>query len=31
LEFDMVSEHVTWFEDYGSATLRHKLIVAEDV
>lgn len=31
LEFDMVSEHVTWFEDYGSATLRHKLIVDEDV
>jgi hypothetical protein len=28
VEFDMVAEHVTWFEDQGSSTLRHPLIVA---
>jgi len=27
VEFDMVAEHVTWFEDHGSGTLRHDLIV----
>lgn len=27
VEFDMVVEHVTWFEDYGAGTLRHELIV----
>jgi len=27
VEFDMVAEHVTWFEDHGSGTLRHELIV----
>jgi len=27
VEFDMVAEHVTWFEDYGSQTLRHELVV----
>ena len=27
LEFDMVAEHVTWFEDHGSGTLRHELLV----
>ena len=25
LEFDMVSEHLAWFSDLGSATLRHRL------
>jgi tRNA (mo5U34)-methyltransferase len=27
VEFDMVAEHVTWFEDHGSGTLRHDLTV----
>ena len=27
VEFDMVAEHVAWFEDFGSGTLRHELIV----
>ncbi len=27
VEFDMVAEHVTWFEDHGSGTLRHELEV----
>jgi tRNA (mo5U34)-methyltransferase len=27
LEFDMVAEHVTWFEDHGSGTLRHAIAV----
>jgi uncharacterized membrane protein len=27
VEFDMVAEHVTWFEDHGSGTLRHGLLV----
>jgi hypothetical protein len=27
LEFDMVAEHVSWFEDHGSGTLRHELVV----
>ncbi|MCM3904625.1 MAG: DUF1698 domain-containing protein [Pyrinomonadaceae bacterium] len=27
VEFDMVAEHVTWFEDHGSGTLRQPLIV----
>jgi tRNA (mo5U34)-methyltransferase len=27
VEFDMVAEHITWFEDHGSGTLRHELIV----
>jgi tRNA (mo5U34)-methyltransferase len=27
LEFDMVAEHVTWFEDHGSGTLRHEITV----
>jgi tRNA (mo5U34)-methyltransferase len=27
VEFDMVAEHVTWFEDHGSGTLRHELAV----
>lgn len=27
VEFDMVAEHVTWFEDYGSRTLSHGLVV----
>lgn len=27
VEFDMVAEHVAWFEDHGSGTLRHQLIV----
>jgi tRNA (mo5U34)-methyltransferase len=27
VEFDMVAEHITWFEDNGSRTLRHELIV----
>lgn len=27
VEFDMVAEHVTWFEDHGSGTLRQELIV----
>jgi tRNA (mo5U34)-methyltransferase len=29
VEFDMVAEHVTWFEDHGSGTLRHELVVEE--
>lgn len=27
VEFDMVAEHITWFEDHGSGTLRHSLVV----
>jgi hypothetical protein len=27
LEFDMVAEHITWFEDHGSGTLRYELVV----
>jgi len=27
VEFDMVAEHVAWFEDFGSGTLRHELTV----
>jgi tRNA (mo5U34)-methyltransferase len=27
VEFDMVAEHVTWFEDHGSGTLRHEVVV----
>lgn len=27
LEFDMVAEHITWFEDHGSGTLRHELSI----
>ncbi|HEV2862737.1 MAG TPA: DUF1698 domain-containing protein [Pyrinomonadaceae bacterium] len=27
VEFDMVAEHVAWFEDFGSGTLRHEIIV----
>ena len=27
VEFDMVAEHVAWFEDHGSGTLRHELEV----
>jgi hypothetical protein len=27
LEFDMVAEHITWFEDHGSGTLRHAVVV----
>jgi hypothetical protein len=27
VEFDMVAEHVTWFEDHGSSTLRQELVV----
>jgi hypothetical protein len=27
MEFDMVAEHVTWFEDHGSGTLRHEIVV----
>ena len=27
LEFDMVSEHLTWFEDLGSTPLSHELFV----
>lgn len=29
VEFDMVAEHVSWFEDYGSGTLRHEIRVEE--
>ena len=27
LEFDMVSEHLAWFEDLGSEVVRHELTV----
>ena len=27
LEFDMVSEHLAWFEDLGSKVLRRELVV----
>ena len=27
VEFDMVAEHITWFEDHGAGTLRHELLV----
>jgi hypothetical protein len=28
VEFDMVAEHVTWFEDFGAGVLRHSFSVA---
>jgi tRNA (mo5U34)-methyltransferase len=28
VEFDMVEEHIAWFEDFGSGTLRHELGVS---
>jgi tRNA (mo5U34)-methyltransferase len=28
IEFDMVAEHVTWFEDFGPGVLRHSFVVA---
>ena len=28
VEFDMVAEHVTWFEDFGAGVLRHTFSVA---
>ncbi|HEX4631050.1 MAG TPA: DUF1698 domain-containing protein [Chthoniobacterales bacterium] len=28
IEFDMVAEHVTWFEDFGAGVLRHNFSVA---
>jgi hypothetical protein len=28
IEFDLVAEHVTWFEDYGPGVLRHHLTVS---
>lgn len=28
VEFDMVAEYVTWFEDHGSGTLRHEIVVS---
>ncbi len=27
VEFDMVAEHITWFEDHGSGTLRRAIVV----
>ena len=27
IEFDMVAEHVTWFEDFGAGLLRHRFTV----
>jgi hypothetical protein len=27
LEFDMVAEHITWFEDFGAGVLRHSFTV----
>jgi tRNA (mo5U34)-methyltransferase len=27
IEFDMVAEHVTWFEDFGTGVLRHRFSV----
>lgn len=29
VEFDMVAEHIAWFEDFGSGTLRCELVVEE--
>ncbi len=29
VEFDMVAEHIAWFEDFGSGTLRHELTVGQ--
>ena len=29
VEFDMVAEHIAWFEDFGSGTLRHELSVED--
>lgn len=29
IEFDMVAEHVAWFEDFGSGTLRHALDIVK--
>ncbi len=29
VEFDMVAEHIAWFEDFGSGTLRYELTVKE--
>ena len=28
IEFDMVAEHVTWFEDFGPGVLRHSFVVS---
>jgi tRNA (mo5U34)-methyltransferase len=28
IEFDMVAEHVTWFEDFGAGVLRHRFVVS---
>ena len=28
IEFDMVAEHITWFEDFGAGVLRHRFSVA---
>jgi tRNA (mo5U34)-methyltransferase len=28
IEFDMVAEHVTWFEDFGAGVLRHRFAVS---
>jgi tRNA (mo5U34)-methyltransferase len=30
LEFDMVSEHLAWFEDLGSPTLKHEITVSSE-
>lgn len=27
IEFDMVAEHVTWFEDFGAGVLRHRISI----
>jgi tRNA (mo5U34)-methyltransferase len=27
IEFDMVAEHVTWFEDFGPGVLRHRMTI----
>jgi tRNA (mo5U34)-methyltransferase len=27
IEFDMVAEHLTWFEDFGAGVLRHSFVV----
>ncbi|HVF73132.1 MAG TPA: DUF1698 domain-containing protein [Chthoniobacterales bacterium] len=29
IEFDMVAEHITWFEDFGTGLLRHGFTVTE--
>ena len=28
IEFDMVAEHVTWFEDFGTGVLRHRFTIS---